>query len=373
MSAGQQACRIGGGAGYDITDAAVKLEILEDLKTRMGVLPDAKRSRLTKACCNRWSLDAEPGQCQTCDSRAGTDDVCFVQTTGRRMVLFLTKIGCTETSVLVDAGAPPFAAQTRFRAKPSPAQSPAPRDVYATGPRVTVVHLRFAARLYDGTAFKCELLDRTLWIDDLLATVSHKEGAPGRGHLDRLFELRGIMDTEYVSEPALGMTARAKSFFVAYPLSRGGDGSPERGGRAALAGFSAAAAGGCAPGPSCVRGVCVRSSGQTVCGKGFSMPRMDRFYPASPTSQPRQAQAGAGAERPAGRLDGRVMRLTRAAGPDGYQVSDEAGNACGLLAVPDMAVSKELRDAFAQTGSAKWRCYFHAFRRWAPCPGGMVV
>jgi hypothetical protein len=179
-----------------------------------------------------------------------------------------------------------------------------------------------------------------------LATVAHREGAPGRGHLVRLRELRAILSDGYVPEPASGLAVRIKPFYQVLSTSLA-----EVVARGCVGHIPAASA---ASAPS-ARGVCVRGAGA----------RQDRFYAAT----------GRFAERAA--PEGRAMTLTPAEGPDLYEVTDEAGAPCGTLAVPDMASSRELRDAFAAPGrdgrapaSLVWRCFYHEFCRWAPLRGG---
>ena len=131
--------------GFNLVNNTTKEAILDDLKARFGVIPLSRRTDVISEK-NMVRLGEAPSVLQ-------------VQSTGTSYVLFLTRIGYQQVTLLIDRKV-----NSGF--------------VY---PKMIAIHLLFPNELFDGTVFTGELIkgfhEWIFLIDDLLAINGKRIGS----------------------------------------------------------------------------------------------------------------------------------------------------------------------------------------------------
>lgn len=289
------------GISHHITDDGVKEEILRDVSDRLKV-----RTMMREAKVFRPGAGQDTSGCY----------VAHLQSSGNPYVLFLTRLGFTESSMYIDR-----------KVRPGHAL-----------PRIIVDHVRFPRDLYDGTAISGEMV-RTAhgeWrflAEDLLAVRGKPLGrVPYRDRYAALLQVVG--GCGQLESDTHGISVKR-----AFPADDAG-----------LQELRAHAA----DVPYGTSGVVYRS---LVPGRSNWFVR------------------GAAATTPAAKkADTRLVTVRSTVTPDVYQAVDGDGRDAGILCVQGMDMSRELAAALgggAAGSEARWLCrWSDAFAKWVPLPGG---
>lgn len=288
------------GTAYHLTDEAGKEEILRDISDRLRVRTMTHDARLYRS---------DSGQ-----DTSGTY-VSHLQSNGNAYLLFLTRIGYSETSLYVDRKV---------------------RRGHSL-PRVILDHLMFSRDLYDGTVISGEMV-RTKdgeWMflaDDLFAV----RGRPlfRVGYRDRYAALIRVLEC-CVTDGSHSHRIAAKRVF---PATDEGHAEMQRHSETVPYGNTGCVYKSLSPG-----------------GKNWFV-RREGCLP------PLQSSPG----------DTRVMTVKSTVSPDVYEVYDE-GKFAGGLGVQQMDASLELAREFGQEAgkTRQWACRWSPeFGKWIALPGG---